>query len=228
MINTIGIYGRYWTVIRVQLKIRWLLRILPVAIVMLLYPVSLSSQGWMSIGSTLNQKLSQDANAFTTHFNPDIELGIRLPFAVFSGNADFSDYSDSAICWGLGVSFNFRFIDIDKVDWVKKDNYKFVWDAYFGPSLYFPFSSGSVTGLLINPFMGYSTSAAWFDPDISTGALSVKLSADLVIHHFSIGAAWHPLKQHIEGKSAKTEYLFFRSFDLSPSFEIRIGYFGIF
>ncbi|WP_455584428.1 hypothetical protein [Bacteroides sp.] len=199
-----------------------------VLLTVFLCPMHLHAQGWMSIGSTLNQKVSQDANAFTTHFNPDIELGLRLPFAVFSGNADLSDYSDSDICWGLGASFNFRFIDIDKIDWTKKDNYKFVWDAYLGPSFYFPFSSESVTGLLVNPFLGYSTSSAWFDPDITSGSFSVKLSADLVIHHFSIGAAWHPLKQHIEGKSAKTEYLTFRSFDLSPSFEIRIGYFGIF
>lgn len=199
-----------------------------VVFVLLLFPMHLRAQGWINIGSTLNQKTSQYSGSFVTKFNPDIEMGIRLPFFIFSGDTSLSDYSEWDNCFGIGTSFNLRFLNIEDIDWVKNDDYKFVWDFYVGPSFYFPFSDESLTGLLINPFIGYSTSGSWFDPDITSGGFSVKLSAELVIHKFSIGAAWRPLKLHIEGISAKTEYLTFRSFDYSPSLEIRIGYYGIF
>lgn len=168
--------------------------------------------GWAHFGSTISQKLKQDGMSVKSSFCPEVELGFRV-----SG--------DDRIA-GFGLSANFRWINTEKIEWFNDS--KFIWDIYMGPSFFIPFDGfGSTTGLMINPFIGYSTSAAWFDPDIKSGSFSIKISADLVLYGFSIGIFYRPMKQRIEGKSVSSkggEYMGFGEFEHAPSFGLRIGY----
>lgn len=82
----------------------------------------------------------------------NIELGIRFP-------------GESII--GGSISANFRFMNIEKIEWPKKSSTKFLYDFYAGPSLYIPFYEGSsVSGFMLNPSLGISFSAPWFHESI--------------------------------------------------------------
>ncbi len=72
------------------------------------------AQGWVGFGTTINQKQKQNEMSFNTKFNPDIELGIRFP-------------GESVI--GGSFTANFRFINIEKLDWFNKKSTKFVYDC---------------------------------------------------------------------------------------------------
>lgn len=167
--------------------------------------------GWATFGSTLNQELHQNGIRTKSKFCPEVDLGMRVA-------------GDSGIVGGA-FSASFRWINTENLDWY--DDSKFIWDIYVGPSFFIPFDGfESSTGLMINPFIGYSTSAAWFDPDIKSGSFSIKISADIVFHRFSIGAYYRPLKQRIEAKDVSSkggEYMSFYELEAAPTFGIRIG-----
>lgn len=79
-----------------------------------------SMQGWINLGTIINQEIIQNNTSSKTSFNPDIELGIRFP-------------GESII--GGSISANFRFMNIEKIEWPKKSSTKFLYDFYAGPSL---------------------------------------------------------------------------------------------
>ncbi|MBQ9094226.1 MAG: hypothetical protein IJY03_09650 [Prevotella sp.] len=168
--------------------------------------------GWAHFGSTINQELRQDGMSVKSSFCPEVELGVR-------------GTGESKIA-GFGLSANFRWVNTEKIEWF--DDSKFIWDLYIGPSFFIPFDGfESTTGLMINPFIGYSTSAAWFDPDVKSGSFSIKISADLMFHGFSVGVFYRPMKQKIESKDVSSkggEYMRFGEFESAPSFGLRIGY----
>lgn len=189
-------------------------KILSSAIILVLFTIPMVSkaQFWMTFGSTVGNKLKQDNKEFKNSFCPEVEIGMRFPLSKITG---------------LGLTGNFRWIDTEKINWF--NDRKFVWDIYVGPSFFIPFDDLETTsGVFLKPSIGYSTSAAWFDPDVSSGSFSIMLSADIVIHGFMIGGFWRPMKQHIEDSSASSkygEYMKIMNFDAKPSFGIRIGYF---
>lgn len=168
--------------------------------------------GWAHFVSTINQELRQDGMSVKSSFCPEVELGVR-------------GTGDNKIA-GFGLSANFRWVNTEKIEWF--DDSKFIWDLYIGPSFFIPFDGfESTTGLMINPFIGYSTSAAWFDPDVKSGSFSIKISADLMFHGFSVGVFYRPMKQKIESKDVSSkggEYMRFGEFESAPSFGLRIGY----
>lgn len=180
-------------------------------IALFMFPMGAKAQGWMTFGSAIGNKLTQNSSNYVSSFSPEIELGLRLPLTKM---------------FGFALSGNFRWIDTEKIEWF--DERKFVWDVYVGPSFLIPFDDfDTMSGLMLKPSIGYSTSAAWFDPDINSGSFSMMLSADFVIHGFMIGGFWRPMKQHIEGKSSSSkygQYMHFLDFESQPSFGIRIGY----
>lgn len=166
------------------------------------------AQAWTSFGSTVGLELKQNNASYESAFSPDVELGFRWPTTV-----------------GFGAVVDLRWINTEKIEWFS--DYKFIWDVYVGPSFFFRFGDDYRTGILLNTFFGYSTSGAWFDPDVSSGSFSIKLSADLVIKGVMIGAFWYPLKQHVEGNSSSSKYggyMRFGEFDMPSRFGLRIGY----
>lgn len=175
------------------------------------FAIESKSQGWITFGSTIGSKLTQKSATYNSSFNPEIELGLRFPITKV---------------FGLGLSGNLRWIDTEKIEWF--DEHKFIWDIYVGPSFFIPFDDfDTMSGFLIKPSIGYSTSAAWFDPDVNSGSFSTMISADFVFHGFTIGGFWRPMKQHIEDKSSSSkygEYMKIMDFHAKPSFGIRIGY----
>lgn len=183
-----------------------------ILIILFSFSIESKSQGWITFGSTVGNKLTQNNSEFKSSFCPEVEVGLRIPLTKV---------------FGLGVSGNFRWIDTEKIEWFGEQ--KFVWDLYFGPSFLIPFDDfDTVSGLMLKPSIGYTTSASWFDPDVSSGSFSVMISADIIIHRFMIGGFWRPMKQHIEDKSSSSkygEYMKILNFDAKPSFGIRIGYF---
>lgn len=173
-----------------------------------------SMQGWINLGTIINQEIIQNNTSSKTSFNPDIELGIRFP-------------GESII--GGSISANFRFMNIEKIEWPKKSSTKFLYDFYAGPSLYIPFyESSSVSGFMLNPSLGISFSAPWFHESIIWNSLSAKINADIIFSGFSIGVTYRPLKQRVEGDgfNSSSAYLQYNEFTLRPAFEIRLGYVG--
>lgn len=171
-------------------------------------------QGWISLGSIIRQEIVQHDVSSRTSFNPDIELGVRFP-------------GESII--GCSFSANFRFMNIEKIDWTNKASTKFLYDFYAGPSLYIPFDEGSsANGFMLNPSLGISFSAPWFHESIIWNSLSAKINADIIFSGFSIGMSYRPLKQRVEGSgfNSSSSSLQHQEFILRPSFEIRLGYVG--
>lgn len=182
-----------------------------IIIILFVSSMDLKAQGWITFGSTVESKLTQNKSTYKSSFCPEVEFGIRIPLSEV---------------FGFGASGNFRWIDTGDIEWFGEQ--KFVWDLYFGPSFFIPFDNfDTVSGFMLKPSIGYTTSAAWFDPDVNSGSFSVMISADFVIHQFMIGGFWRPMKQHIEDKSSSSkygEYMKILDFDVKPSFGIRIGY----
>lgn len=183
-----------------------------IIIILSMFSTETKAQIWVTFGSTIGNKLTQNDTEFKSSFSPEVEIGMRLPLSKIAG---------------IGISGNFRWIDTEKINWF--DEHKFVWDIYVGPSFFIPFDDfDTMSGIYLKPSIGYSTSASWFDPDVKSGSFSVMLSADVVIHGFMIGGFWRPMKQRIEDKSSSSkygEYMKILDFEAKPSLGIRIGYF---
>ena len=179
-----------------------------------LFSQSLVYGGWINFGSTFGQKLQQNGKSFSSTFSPDIEFGM----AYREG--------ESNIGVGFGIALGLRFINTEHIDWFD-NSYKCAGELYVGPSILIPFDDfDTSTGLIINPFVGYSLTGLGNGGD-QIGSFTVKLSADIFFHGISIGAFWRPLKQNIKGHSSENRYGSYgkdSQFDCNPSFGIRIGY----
>lgn len=115
--------------------------------------------------------------------------------------------------FGLTAEMDARILDVKGIEFLGKD-YKFLFDLYAGPTIYFD----SEIGLMVSAFAGYSFSA-WIDNSISGGKLgsfSLKVSADIAIGHFQTGVFYRPLNQQVKDKSGL-------EFRIQPSFGVRVG-----
>lgn len=169
--------------------------------------------GMVAGGSSIAGKITQNNQIVKSGFSPEVDFSMNFFF-------------DDGVAFGFVVDCDGRLINTKNIDFFEK-KYKFVFDLYAGPSVLI---GEPDMGIVVSAMIGYSFSAiiSWAGSDaVNMGALTFKLSADLLLENFSIGVFYRPESQLIKEKSFAEHYGwqgFIDGFVVEPAWGIRLGY----